>query len=64
MTEKQKEIKKHREVGKLKAGQIVSIQGRQARLIYKIDEDIQAKMDTWSVRFMDDGTTVRKELPH
>ena len=64
MTEKQKEIKKYRDTGKLKAGQRVSIEGRQARLIYKIDENIQTKKDTWLVRFLDNGRTERKELPH
>ena len=47
----------------LTAGQIITIDGHKARLIYKIDKNAQTKKDLWVVRFLADGTTARIELP-
>ena len=48
----------------LKAGQTITIDGRKARLIYKIDENAQTKKDLWLVRFLGDASPTRIELPH
>ena len=46
-----------------RAGQTITIDGRKARLIYKIDENAQTKKDLWLVRFFGGDGTSRIELP-